>query len=119
MHGLPESFTGEAFVGRTLTSVTVYSNQVIFSFGDGASLRVESSYSVSSAEAVSASDVRAAPSFDPALMRLLDSRVAKVSPHADGTLHFTFENALVLAVFDDEPNYESYHLTWDGQELTV
>jgi len=46
MYGLPESFTGEAYIGRVLASVTVYSNQLMFSFGEGASLRLESCYSV-------------------------------------------------------------------------
>lgn len=121
MYGLPESFTGEAYIGRVLASVTVYSNQLMFSFGDGASLRLESCYSVDSpGEAgTGASAVRRVPMFDGELMRLMDRRIVRASPRTNGTLQFAFENQYVLTVFDDDPRYEAYHLAWDGQELTV
>ena len=118
MYGLPADFTGQAFVGRVLQYVAVFSNQLMFDFDGGCAVRLESSYSHREARCRTA-QIFAAPHFDPKLMRILDARVTLVSVERDGTFQLTFENGDRLAFYDPDERYEAYHLSWSGGGLIV
>lgn len=112
MNRLPLDFDGAVFVGRELTSVSVYSNQLIFQFGSGAFVRVEAGYSVGDGP------LHAAPIFDPLLAAALDKKVARVEVGVGQTLRFAFEGGLAI-VFHDDARFEAYHVGWPGHELHV
>ena len=118
MYGLPADFTGQAFVGRMLQYVAVFSNQLVFDFDGGCIVRLESSYSHSEVRGGTA-QIFEVPHFEPKLMRILDSRVTLVSVERNGTFQLVFENGDRLTVYDPDERYEAYHLSWSGGGLIV
>ena|SRR2546421_1520389 len=53
------------------------------------------------------------------LMRLLGCTITEIKCEADGTLHLTFSNDDLLIVYANDPAYEAYTLSIDGNEYVV
>lgn len=119
MYGLPADFTGQAFVGRMLQYVAVFSNQLMFDFDGGCAVTLQSSYSHRESKAGAGVRIFEVPHFEPKLIRLLDKKVTLVSVEQNGTFQMTFENGDRLTLYDTDERYEAYHLSWNGGGLIV
>jgi hypothetical protein len=115
MNGLPESFSGEQFVGRELQHVDVCSNQLMFSFDGDCMITLMSSYEVRGGDLPNQTERVPVPVFSKNLMLLLDRVIVAVEATNDGTCTFNFEGGHSLSIHDDVGPYEAYCLAWaDG-----
>jgi hypothetical protein len=103
MYGLPRSFDGNLFVGRTLEQICFSENQISLHFDGGVGLTIEGAYSYQNTATVQA------PTLHAALAKSLGQSIARANGDSDGTLSLLFDSGDQLNVFDD-PHYESYQI---------
>jgi hypothetical protein len=118
MHGLPDDFEPERFVGKTLDTVTFAAYTVHFRFADGDWVSTEVSFTFRNETDDPVTD-QALPVRSSTVMRLVGARVAAASSSREGRLTLHFEGGGLLEFHDDGPRYESYHVRLGGDELHV
>lgn len=113
MHGLPKDIDVSFFIGQALTQLCFGGNDLLLNFGDDLSVSVTSRVELEghgSRSEIEDFKVEGAP-----LLALIERTIEAATPHVDGTLELRFDGGMVLRLFDDSPNYESY-VIWHGKE---
>lgn len=120
MYGLPKDFDASFFVGLEVQQVAFSANTLDVSFESNISVTLESSYeyrTLQQGERVVESG--SIPVVESRLMRLTGQRVASADAFMNGTLTLRFASGDELTFLDDNPNYESYRISRDGDETFV
>jgi hypothetical protein len=118
MHGLPEDFDGQFFVGKDLIAVTFSANTISFAFDDEVLVTAEAPF-LYKATPSDAGEVQPVPARSSTLMCLVQHQVHRASATTDGTLELTFDDGQMLIFVDDSEHYESYHVQNANAETHV
>jgi hypothetical protein len=119
MYGLDMTIDLSFLIGREAVQIAIGQFQVIFAFDENVSISVESEFRLMSpAGDVSTWQPRATQTAAAAL-RLVGSKVEKVSGQKDGTLTLTFSGGDVLTILDSSKEYESYDISCPGRTIVV
>ena len=119
MHGLPDDFDPEVFVGREIESVTFGANAIYISLGTDAGINAEFSvrYQLDTAEEAQVDVIPpAAPSR---LMGLVGRTVFSATASANGDLVLSLTPDGFLRVADESEAYESYSLLTPSGRIIV
>ena len=119
MYGLDMAIDLSFLIGREAIQIAVGQFQVIFNFDESVSISVGSEFRlISPAGDVSTWQPRG-PQTAAAALRLVGSKVEKVSGQKDGTLTLTFSGGDILTILDTSKEYESYDITCLGRTIIV
>ena len=119
MFGLPSDFDTNCFLGRVLELICINENTVYFHFDREILISVESAYAYHGGELEAIELLVEIPEFNSKILKLLGCSVNSTQGTAEGTLILEFEEGKKLKIFDTSPQYESYHITYEGKTITV
>lgn len=118
MFGVPKKERLTGLVGKELVQVCISSHQVILKFDEDAQINVESSFQ----HMTENKDVRRYDDFwkqDSSLTSLLSSSVIRVENVNDRRLCLHFSNGEAICLSDDSDEYESFHISIEGEVIVV
>ena len=115
MHGLPDKIDLKFLEEKELTQVCIDQHEVILNFHEELSLTIMSRcvLEASNGEVTEVTDFQKSAAV---LTRLLGAKTVHETHQTDGKLTLTFSTRDTLTVFDDQPNYESYVISY-GQDV--
>lgn len=118
MHGLPEGFEGDSFVGRELEVITFGVNVIHLAFGPEHSVTVENwvRYQTEPGGEIQVDSLPPSQSNLPILLGRMVERVDVLPP---GGLEVHFHGGASLFVDDDSKQYESYTVKTPTGEFFV
>jgi len=118
MYGLPENIDLKFFEQQELLQICVGKNEVILNFTGHISVTIQSRFACSNSKPLSIANDELPLAAYP-LLYFIGALVVKAEGDTDGTLRLTFSNTELLLVHDDDPNYESYVITRNGQTVII
>jgi len=118
MYGLPKDISLKFFEQQELEGISVGKYTVILNFSAAITLTIQSSFASSTSTRFPNSGEEL-PLSAHCLLPLIGASVLKVDGGNDGTLKLLFSNNEELLVYDDDPNYESYVITKEGETVIV
>jgi hypothetical protein len=116
MHGLPNDFDSNVFVGTELNLICFSVNTVSFHFEDKVMITVESPFEYSETQGPTL--IESLPLTSSGVMILIGKTVGSVTIDSSGNLALVFEDGSKLKFFDTK-HYEAYHITIGDKEFHI
>ena len=115
MYGVPKDLPLERFVGDFLTQVCLGMDGVHFHFGKSGTISVEGNWKLqdSSGQVVDMAMENAARDAY-RLHVIFNADVTAFSIDPPRSFSLTFDTGHILTIYDDTPQYESFHIEPDG-----
>ena len=118
MYKLPKGINLGFFEQQELTDIGIGKYAVILNFSSKVTLTIQSRFTSSAAEE-SPSGEGEMPLSAKILLPFIGASIVETKGDEDGTLQLKFSNGESLFVYDDDPSYESYVITKDGETIIV
>jgi Family of unknown function (DUF6188) len=116
MYGLPKDIDLKFFEQQELLQICVGRREVILNFASALTLTVQSRFACSGVNQPNPTEL---PLSASGLLPLIGAHVVAAEGTSDGTLKLKFSNGDDLVVYDDDPNYESYVITRNGETIVI
>lgn len=117
MYGLDPKTSLDFLIGATLQQVCFGQHQVILNFEADNSIAVESALAITAGSKEARFNDLLSSSSE--LLDLLGHSVEGASATREGTLSLAFSNGSELSIFDTSEQYESYQITFGGDQIVV
>jgi hypothetical protein len=118
MYGLPQDTDLRFLRDKLLLQVCTGVNEVILRFDGDISILIQTDIAHRSGQVRTALYELPIPAT-PMLLRLLHSSIVRTEIKPPGTLVLEFSNGEAIEIYDTSPQYESYHITYDGKMIVV